>query len=40
MDINDNMNDINVFLGGAAGHKKESLNYLSTLMKKCEQYKM
>ena len=33
-DIRDNINDINVLLGGAVGHKKDSLNYLFILMEK------
>ena len=28
------MNDINVLLGGAEGHNKDSLNYLFTAVKK------
>ena len=28
------MNDINVLLGGAEGHNKDSLNYLFTVVKK------
>ena len=33
-DIRDNISATNLLLGGAAGHKKDSLNYLFTLIKK------
>ena len=34
IDIRDNINDINVLFGGAAGHKKDILNCLFSLVKK------